>query len=80
MTTQVPDSGWQARFFTLLLSSISILTPFGLGLAGPVAEALGIDIVYVITGIGCLVVAAIWALNPTILYLEDQPRKSETAL
>ncbi|MCJ7551723.1 MAG: MFS transporter [Anaerolineae bacterium] len=68
--THVPPE-MQGRVFTLLLSSISMMTPFGLGLAGPVADAFGIPIVFVITGTGCLVVAAIWAFNPTILYLED---------
>lgn len=75
LQTHVPPE-MQGRVFTLLLSSISMMTPFGLGLAGPVAEAFGIPFVFVITGIGCLVVAAIWASNRTILYLEDYPRQA----
>jgi len=65
----------QGRVFTLLLSSISLMAPFGLALGGPIAEAFGVPIVFVITGVGCLVVAAVWVLNPTILHLEDHPKE-----
>ena len=68
--THVPPD-MQGRVFTLLLSSISMMAPFGLGLAGPIAESFGVPTVFVITGVGCLVIAAIWAFNPTILHLED---------
>lgn len=69
----------QGRVFTLLLSSISIMAPFGLALAGPAAEAFGIPMLFVITGVACLILAAFWALNPTILYLEDQREEREAA-
>ena len=70
----------QGRVFTLLLSSISIMAPFGLALAGPAAEAFGIPTLFIITGIACLILAAFWALNPTILYLEDQRDEREPIL
>jgi MFS transporter, DHA3 family, macrolide efflux protein len=70
----------QGRVFTLLLSSISIMAPFGLALAGPAAEAFGIPTLFVITGVACLILAAFWALNPTILYLEDQREEREASL
>lgn len=65
----------QGRVFTLLLSSITIMAPFGLALGGPLAEAYGVPIIFVITGFGCLGVALIWALTPKILYLEDDRPK-----
>lgn len=71
--TYVPPE-MQGRVFTLLLSSISLMTPFGLALGGPVAERFGVPIVFVITGIGCLVVSLVWVLNPTILHLEDRAK------
>ncbi len=70
----------QGRVFTLLLSSISIMAPFGLALAGPAAEAFGIPMLFVVTGFACLILAAFWALNPTILYLEDQREEREASL
>jgi DHA3 family macrolide efflux protein-like MFS transporter len=66
----------QGRVFTLLLSSLSLMAPFGLALGGPLAEAYGVPVIFVITGIGCLGVALIWSLTPTILYLEDNPPQS----
>ena len=70
----------QGRVFTLLLSSISVMAPFGLALAGPAAESFGIPMLFVVTGVACLVLAAFWALNPTILYLEDQREEREPSL
>lgn len=66
----------QGRVFTLLLSSISLMAPFGLALGGPIAERFGVPTVFVITGIGCLVVSLVWVLNPTILHLEDRAHDS----
>ena len=70
--THVPPA-MQGRVFTLLLSSISIMAPFGLGLAGPIAETFGTPIIFIIAGLGCLLVATVWVLNPTILNLEEHP-------
>jgi MFS transporter, DHA3 family, macrolide efflux protein len=64
----------QGRVFTLLLSSISLMAPFGLALGGPIAERYGVPTVFVITGIGCLAVSLVWVLSPTILNLEDRTK------
>jgi len=73
--THVPPE-MQGRVFTLLMSSISIMAPFGLGLAGPIAEAFGTPIIFTIAGLGCLLVAIVWVFNPTILNLEDHPGRA----
>ena len=65
----------QGRVFTLLLSSMTVMAPIGLALGGPIAKAYGVPVIFIITGIGCLGVALIWALTPTILYLEDEHDK-----
>jgi DHA3 family macrolide efflux protein-like MFS transporter len=70
----------QGRVFTLLLSSISMMAPVGLMLGGPIAEAYGVPIIFVLTGIGCLGVALVWILSPTILYLEDQTEEREESV
>jgi DHA3 family macrolide efflux protein-like MFS transporter len=70
----------QGRVFTLLLSSISLMAPFGLALGGPVADAFGIPMVFIITGIGCLVIALVWLSSPTILHLEDKAERPETTV
>lgn len=76
--TYVP-SEMQGRVFTLLLSSITLMAPFGLALGGPIADAFGVPTVFVITGIGCLLVSLAWVTNPTILQLEDQAKDHATA-
>ena len=62
----------QGRVFTLLISSVSMMAPFGLAIGGPLVDALGIQALFVIGGIGCLLMALIWALNPAIMHLEDR--------
>ena len=69
--TYVPPE-LQGRVFTLLMASVSIMAPFGLALGGPIANAYGVNTIFIFTGIGCLGVAAIWALNPSILNMEAQ--------
>jgi DHA3 family macrolide efflux protein-like MFS transporter len=64
----------QGRVFTLLMSSMSLMAPVGLGLGGPFADAFGVPSVFVATGVGCLLVALIWISTPTILNLESQKR------
>ena len=71
--TYVPPD-LQGRVFTLLLTSISIMAPFGLALGGPIANTYGVNTIFVLTGIGCLGVALIWALNPSILNMETQQK------
>ncbi|MDF1513399.1 MAG: MFS transporter [Anaerolineae bacterium] len=72
--THVPPE-LQGRVFTLLLASISMMAPFGLALGGPVANAYGVNTIFIITGIGCLGVALVWALNPSILTMESQHKR-----
>jgi DHA3 family macrolide efflux protein-like MFS transporter len=61
----------QGRVFTLLISSISVMAPFGLAIGGPLADAWGARTLFLIGGIGCLVMACVWALSPTIMHMED---------
>jgi len=62
----------QGRVFTLLISSMSLMAPIGLAVGGAVVEAFGVRILFVLGGIGCLIVTAIWAASPAILYMEDR--------
>ncbi len=61
----------QGRVFTLLVSSVSLMAPLGLAIGGPVIDWLGVRTLFVAGGIGCLGIAIIWALSPTIMHLED---------
>jgi DHA3 family macrolide efflux protein-like MFS transporter len=61
----------QGRVFTLLISAISLMAPLGLAVGGPLAEAFGARMLFVLAGVGCLVVATVWGSSPKIMHLED---------
>ena len=63
----------QARVFSLLVSAVSVMAPLGLLVGGPVADSLGVSALFIISGAGCLLMAVIWALTPSIMHLEDRP-------
>ena len=62
----------QGRVFTLLISVVSLMAPVGLVVAGPLAERFGVQVVFVLGGLGCLGVAVAWLCMPFVLYLEDR--------
>jgi DHA3 family macrolide efflux protein-like MFS transporter len=64
----------QGRVFTMLISVVSIMAPIGVAIGGPVADAIGVKNLFVVSGVGCLVLAVLWAMTPKILYLEDEMR------
>ena len=63
----------QGRVFTVLLSSVSLMTPLGLALGGPLADAAGVPAVFIAAGVGSLLTAAAWSRNRTVMHLEDRP-------
>jgi len=69
--TSVPPD-MQGRLFTLLMSVISLAPPLGLAIGGLLAEAYGVRVLFVLGGVGCMLMALVWALTPSVLYLEDQ--------
>ena len=70
----------QGRVFTLQMSTISVMSPLGLAIGGPVADAFGAHSLFLVAGIGCLAIALTWALSPTIMHLEDRlPQRTDIA-
>ncbi|MCP4519337.1 MAG: MFS transporter, partial [Delftia sp.] len=69
--TSVPPE-MQGRLFTLLMSAISLAPPLGLAIGGLLAEAYGVRALFILGGAGCMLMALVWALTPSVLYLEDQ--------
>jgi DHA3 family macrolide efflux protein-like MFS transporter len=63
----------QGRLFTQLFSFVSILAPIGLAIGGPIAEAFGVRVLFILSGAGCLVMALIWFSTPAVLRLEEEP-------
>ena len=50
------------------------MTPLGLAIGGPVADAFGVRPLFIVAGAGCLLMAVVWLLTPAALYLEDGGR------
>jgi DHA3 family macrolide efflux protein-like MFS transporter len=61
----------QGRVFALILSASQGLAPLGLLLAGPVADAFGVQFWWLLTGILILVVGSGALFVPEIMHIED---------
>jgi DHA3 family macrolide efflux protein-like MFS transporter len=69
----------QGRVFTVIGSMSAAASPLGLAIAGPVADALGIQAWFIMGGVTCLILAAVAAATPAIVHLEDR-RETGTAV
>lgn len=61
----------QGRFFTVLNTMSQGMAPLGLVLAGPVADAFGVQIWFLIGAIGLLAISGIFFFTPALRNLED---------
>ena len=68
--TVVPPE-MQARFFTVIGSMSAAMAPLGMAVAGPVADALGVRVWYVMGGVVCILMGIGAFFVPPIMHLED---------
>lgn len=61
----------QGRVFMLFGSLIALSSPVGLIIAGPVTDAIGVQVWYIVGGVGCVIGAIAGWLLPSIRNLED---------
>lgn len=66
----------QGRVFTLVGSLASAMAPLGLIVAGPVADAIGVQSWYVIGGLACILMAVVGYSIPAVMNIEDNHRKA----
>lgn len=69
-STIPPDM--QGRVFSLVISGISAMTPVGLTIAGPLADAFGVPIWFVISGLVTTSVAITAFFVPAVMNIENQ--------
>ena len=62
----------QGRVFTLVQSGSGAMVPLGLVVAGPVADALGVQAWFLIAGLVMALVGAVGLSIPALVRLEDQ--------
>ena len=65
----------QGRVFTLLTSLVTLMSPIGLIIAGPIAEWLGLHTWYIAGGLITLLMALSGFFNSTLLSIEEVPRQ-----
>jgi DHA3 family macrolide efflux protein-like MFS transporter len=68
----------QARVFTLMGSLISLSSPLGLALAGPVADLAGLRTWYVAAGVLVGLTAAVFYFTPAVMNIEENARQGST--
>jgi len=61
----------QGRVFALVQSMATAATPVGMIIAGPVADALGVRLWYVVGGVGCALMGIGGFFVPVIVHLEE---------
>jgi DHA3 family macrolide efflux protein-like MFS transporter len=61
----------QGRVFMLIGSLISLTSPLSLSVAGPAADAFGLQAIYVFAGVICVAIALSGAMIPTLTSIEE---------
>jgi DHA3 family macrolide efflux protein-like MFS transporter len=61
----------QARVFTVIQSLAMLMSPLGLAVAGPLADAFGVQTWFIIGGLSCLAIGIGGFFVPAIVHLED---------
>lgn len=61
----------QGRVFMLFVSLLGTTSPIGLAIAGPVTDAVGIQVWYVVAGVLCAGAGLIALMIPSVVHLED---------
>lgn len=67
----------QGRVFTLVGSMASAMAPLGLLIAGPLADAFGVRIFYIIGGLVCVLVGLVAFFIPAVLAVEENRRDDQ---
>lgn len=66
------DKDKQGRVFTLVTSASALMTPIGLAIGGPLADSMGVQVLYVAAGISTIILPAIGLFIPAVLTLEER--------
>jgi len=61
----------QGRVFTVIGSACAAMSPLGMAIAGPVADALGVRVWFVMGGVVCILMGLIPLFIPAIMHFED---------
>lgn len=73
------EPAMQGRVFALVQSLGTAATPLGMLIAGPVADAFGVRVWYVVGGAACVLMSAAGAFMPSLVHLEEHRAAGEEA-
>jgi DHA3 family macrolide efflux protein-like MFS transporter len=74
MLQSTVPSEMQGRVFALQNSMTMGMGPLGLVILGPLADVIGVQPLFVMTGVSALLVAGVWLLIPSVRRVEDGPQ------
>jgi DHA3 family macrolide efflux protein-like MFS transporter len=61
----------QGRVFTVIGSLSGLMAPIGLAIAGPLSDAIGVRVWYVIGGLACVLMAGVAVSVPAVMNMEE---------
>ncbi len=71
LQTIVPEDK-QGRVFGVVMSAFNLATPVGMAIGGPISDALGVHVLYILSGVTCIGTAFAAFLTPSVMHLEDE--------
>jgi DHA3 family macrolide efflux protein-like MFS transporter len=69
----------QGRVMSLLGAAATAATPLSLAIAGPVADAVGVQVWYVLGGVVCALMGVAGFFIPALARMDDEPAKQTAA-
>ena len=67
----------QGRAFSVIGSACSAMAPLGMLIAGPVADAIGVQGWFILAGLSCLSMSIVGRLSPAVMRLEEGRRTQD---
>ena len=74
MQASVPFA-MQGRVFALISAGATAMMPAGLLMAGPLADAFGVRIWYLVAGVPMIFITLAYTLSSSVIHIEDQVMK-----
>ncbi|MEO8357130.1 MAG: MFS transporter [Chloroflexota bacterium] len=64
----------QGRVFAFIMSAAMLVSPLGLVIAGPISDALGIQLWFWVAGIVCAVMGVLGFFIPDVMHMEEEKK------
>jgi len=75
----VIEPDMQGRAFTMIGTACSAMAPVGIAIAGPVADRVGIQSWFVVSGVACVLMATYGLFSPVLMGIEENHRAGQKA-